>query len=1006
MTSCSTIDNVTLSGELRYSLRPNLRLGQGVNAVLIFPINTETFKKSFLSGDGRIELQSDQDLWATLVANDGKFLPNIDRVADVNFRFNNDEGFRFGRAGGMRLSIGAGAIHQIQLIWPDEDDKTLKALGLNEFLTDEKLYLRLFFSARGDSAADAKIPIGALSATFGIGAGGNVAYERLKVYDAEAAAGAILTDLFAGARLPQQIDSAAEIPAPGEVLITRFGGYLKLRAGMNWGYELTGSRSFEINKLNLDLDYALRMMAAVSIGYRLAGDFSLEARRGADDGWARFVVRKNRDSQFNFAADFGFDGKTDLKGLPQSADEFLIRSIGADAETVLGYFHKARKYSSLDALEKELTPLIKSFVHDWSQDLIGKALSNDTLQDFLKAARKVGETYNELDTRIIDLYHAYLDKIPRLRRALDLLAGVSLPAELAELTDTEDEAEKEAALDAWEIAQLVWGVNVYPLLLQNEEFAKFSQFIQKVRSFVEDDATKPVRAFIARLKAAFPLDSLFEKLGEIKTADQLKQLGDEKLQDLAGRLIGKAFDRIKQSEFGAAAKAMQSSLDKIEEFKNNWYRRVTEAVNHKFTFDLHYAFARASRNRELIDVELNLNRAEGRKLAQAAAAGDFSEVLANYNSQFVKVNRGALTHEIERSAHLQINVLGWGYDSLKQLTQNAEHAIEPANGGLLHVYATETSVKQRVTKGRKFKETIESNFLLRTIGETFQPDNDSSNAIDQKTRQYLIRTLRSLAVQYNLFESDEHTSAEELTRYLDLAEFLGLFNKQSRAAFVSDLTRQFPDGFGAVKVNYVVRYNDEALRRAFSSISPDELRELARKTMRQVIASKYTGMKQTAWLPRVGFAYLSPSLHELFDREGFTGLQQANLTVTLPSWFTKGAPTKVNLSATDKQFLITLCNLEKSYADRLVKLDQVLVRALKDGKPIPPDELKEAARKFVEMADDLDEWRENAFFAIFDRITQAALKGEAAGKASRESAMVLEIILGEKKVTKALMQQR
>jgi hypothetical protein len=971
--------------------------------MLIFPLTTETFKKSFLSGDGTLELQSDQDMWMALVASGGKFLPTIDRVADINFQFNNSGKFRFGAAAGMKLGISAGAIHQIQLIWPDEDEKLINTLDLAELLTDDKLYVRLFFSANAEVSADAKIPAGTLSATFGIGAGGNIAYERLKIYDAEASAKAILTDLFAGARLPQQIDSVAEIPEEGEVLITRFGGYLKLRAGMNWGYEMTGSRSFELNQLNLDLDYALRVMASVSVGYSMAGDFSIEARRGASDGWARFVVRKNRDSQFNFAADFSFDSDLKLEGLPRSADEFLIRLSGADAETVLGYFHKARKYSSLDELEKKLTPLIKGFVHDWSQDLIGKALSDATLNDFLNAAHKVVETYNELDTRIVDLYHAYLDKIPQLRRALSLLSGVSTPEEFAELTEADDEAEREAALDAWEIAEIIWGTNIYPLLLQKEEFLKFSQFIQKIRSFVEDETTKPVRDFVAGLRSAFPLDSLFKKLGEIKTADQLKQLSDEKLQDLAGRLIGRAFNEIRQSELNNAAKTLQASLNNIEKFKNNWYARITEAVNNKFTFDLHYAYTRASRSASLIDVELDLNHPDGRRLAQSAAAGDFAEVIEKYNSRFVKLRKGELTQSTSRSAQLCINVMGWGYDSLKQLAQNAEHTIESANGGLLHVYATETSIKQRVTRGRKFKETIESNFLLRTIGETFQAEGDSSSAVDAKTRQFLIQTLRSLAVQYDLFQSDEQTAAEELTQYLDLAEFLGLLTKQSRTAFVSDLTRQFSGGLGKVKIKYVVRYDDESLRKAFIAVSDKELRELARQTVRQVIAAKYTGMKQTAWLARVGFAYLSPKLHEIFDRDGFTGLQQIK-AVTLPAWFTKSAPIEVGLTSADIQRLITLCSLEKSYADRLVKLDKVLDRALKEGKPIPEDELKKAARKFVEMADDLDDWRENAFFAIFDKIMHSALKDDEKSRA-RQSAMVLEIKAdGKKKVTKVLMQ--
>jgi hypothetical protein len=976
--------------------------------MLIFPLNTDTFKKSFLSGDGQIELQSDQDMWLTLIATGGKFLPTVTRVAGVDFKFANEGKFRFGREGGMRLSVSAGAAHKIQLIWPDEDDETLKALGLSEFLTDEKFYARLFFRANGDLAADAKVPVGTLSATFGIGAGGEVAYERLKVYDAEASAKEVLGDLLAGARLPQQVDSIAEAPEPGEALITRFGGYLKLKAGMNWGYQMTGSRSIEFNQLNLDLDYALRAMAAVSVVYSLAGDFSVEARRGAEDGWARFVVRKSRDSQFDFAADFGLDGKVELKGLPQSADEFLIRLIGADAKTVLDYFQKTEEYASLDELEKRLTSMVKGFVHDWSLDLIGKALSDDTLKDFLGAARRVVETYNDLDTRIVDLYHAYLDKIPQLRRALGLLAGAPVPAELAELTETDDEEGEEAtsdALDAWDVAQMLWGTSIYPLLLQNEKFAEFSQLARKAQAFVEDGATAPVRDFLTKLKSATRLDPLFEKLGEIETADQMRQIGDEKLQDLAGRLIGVAFDKIEKSKLNDAVRDLQKSLKRVEDFKNAWYERITKAVSDKVTFDLHYAYTRASHDQKLIDVELNLNRAEGRELARAAAAGDFSSVLERYNTNYARINKGVFTHEIDRSAQLQINVMGWDYDSLKQLAQNVEHAIEPRSGGLLNVYATETSIKQRVTKGGKFKETVESNFLLRAVGETFQPEDDSSNTVSRETRQYLIQTLGNLAAQYDLLESDDRASVEELKHYLDLAEFLGLFHRQSREAFVADLARQFPSGLGKVKISYIVRYDGAALRDALGAVSGDELRDLARRTMRKLIGSKYTGMKQTAHLARVGFAYLSPSLHEVFDKEGFTALSRFK-TVTLPAWFTGGGPMKVGLSSSDIQLLVTLCNIENSYADRLVKIDEVLDRALIEKKPIPLDELKEAARKFVEMADDLDEWRDNVFFAIFDKIVEAALKKSPRDKSVRESAMVLEIMPdGKKRVRKALMRR-
>src|SRR5262249_26519439 len=161
------------------------------------------------------------------------------------------------------------------------------------------------------------------------------------------------------------------------------------------------------------------------------------------------------------------------------------------------------------------------------------------------------------------LYHAYLGKIPQLQTALKLLTAVTNPAELALAINEDENADEQSSLGLVEIVEIVWGTNIFPLLLQNEEFLKFSQKAKQAQAFLNDGATKPVRDFAAKLKAFLPLDSLFAQLGKIQNTDQLKQLADMKLQDLAGRLIGKAFAELKQSELNGALKALQQSLNKI-----------------------------------------------------------------------------------------------------------------------------------------------------------------------------------------------------------------------------------------------------------------------------------------------------------------------------------------------------------------------------------------------------------------------------------------------------------
>jgi hypothetical protein len=241
-----------------------------------------------------------------------------------------------------------------------------------------------------------------------------------------------------------------------------------------------------------------------------------------------------------------------------------------------------------------------------------------------------------------------------------------------------------------------------------------------------------------------------------------------------------------------------------------------------------------------------------------------------------------------------------------------------------------------------------------------------------------------MAVQYQLLYSDDKTSAGELTEYLDLAVFLGL--APDRDSLVRELNAQFPGGLGKVTVDYIVKYDDQAVRNAFT-LSGDDLADWARRTARQVLGAKYTGMEKPDWLARVGFAYQSPAFYELY-KKGFTAVLSNGKLVTLPGWFTGGAPQVVDLQEPVRPLVVTLFNVEDSYVKRLVALDALVDASVQKKEPIPADELQKAARDFVGMADDLDSFgRENSFFAMFDKLV---LEGSN-GKWRRESAVVLNI---------------
>jgi len=143
-------------------------------------------------------------------------------------------------------------------------------------------------------------------------------------------------------------------------------------------------------------------------------------------------------------------------------------------------------------------------------------------------------------------------------------------------------------------------------------------------------------------------------------------------------------------------------------------------------------------------------------------------------------------------------------------------------------------------------------------------------------------------------------------------------------------------------------------------------------------------------------------LADIYYNEGFTAVLAKAKAVNLPAWFTGGVQLPaVPLTDANRQLIVTLYNIERSYVERLNKLDILIDKCLKDGVPVPVDDLAKASRDFVGMADKLEEFgRENSFFIAFDKLTQAG----SSGKGRRESAMILTIKPSEgEAVTKYLM---
>ncbi|HEY6392221.1 MAG TPA: hypothetical protein VIX89_13130 [Bryobacteraceae bacterium] len=947
---------------------------------LQFPNDIGTFKKSFLSGDGNLELDNPGEAWQSVVASGGFFTPDITNIATLKVALNTKP-LQLGEPGGLKFNVGvtAASNNQIELIWPGVDNPVLTAFGLQSLLTPGKVYAHVLLSGTADATASGAFPIGPLTnTTFSIGGGGNVAFEFLKLYDPKALnALELLRDLLGSLRFPQKIGHVAEIPAAGEVSANRYGGYLKLNGAVSWGYSFSGSQAFSLpSQLKLQFDYKLQLMAAATIGYQIAGDFSIEARRGSQPNWVRFVVRKNRTSQFDFAADFSLDAQADLNGLPPSADDFLSKLLGSDAQTVLGTLSQATNLSTVAALEADVGKYLDGFVLQLADPFIGKVLNDSVVKEFLAKAKQVLDAYDNVDQTIIHLYEEYLGKIPELTTVINDLAAITTRDGLQQIAPDSG---------AWAVIQKLWSGPIFDLLLKQEAFQEYSKKINAVKDFL-DNGPQEIKQFIAKLKSEFPLDQLFQKLSQMD-AQGLQNLADTKLQGLVEKIIGKAFEELQSvPDFTKAIQTVHSTLQKIQDFKTTWYAKLTKAVHQSFALQLHYAYSRAAKNAELLDLEIDLSNPAGPALASAASRGDFAGALEQYRAVFVKINSGVFTHSVARSAQLHINLFGRQFDSLVQVIHNAQDAIQEQPGGLLHVYTTKDSIQE--SKKNK-AEQIQSNLALSIVGQASQAEGSPAPVLE---------AIHSMGVEYSLVQNSDRPTVKRLTQFLEMAEFLHII--PDRNAFVKDLSTQFPSGLGKVSLSYAVNFDTADLGAAFKISSP-VLRKQARDALRSLIAARYLTLDEPFWAARA-FCFIDDGIFQQYFADSQAFLTAA-IVYTEPAWFNGtskdirrqlpfdllGAAVDVNRLA-----LSTLFNIQLSYEDALVKLAELA----SSGQPVPIADLDRASAKFVSMAADVDRYKANAFFCVLDSLVRQAT-------GPRPSALMMQITPpGGKMVTKILTE--
>lgn len=950
------------------------------------PIGPQSFKRDFLNGQGHFNF----DLPGGLKTGDA-FAPTVTEV--LNTGGSGERGdLTFGDPNGLAMSasVSGGGATKVELIWPESQSEFGKAYGIT--VSSGRVSARLHLEGQAGGTFTGGVPVlsGVANFEFGLKAGTNVAYDRVCEYDATMTSLALLQDLVSGLALPQRTGTPASLPKAGELFVFSYGGFLDLTAGLTAGYELFGHQGLTLRDLSTIVEYGLRLKASVNVGFKLGGNFEIASRLGADPNSVRLTVKKARAFQGDFAAAFQADAIAAVNGLPGSADEFLSALLGADVRRALEIFQRIRADADLDTLQKDVDKILAKTVANVANKWIGRALDQTNLKPFQDIVGRIVDEYHGVDQRLVNtVVHLYQDNmdqgtVDRMTAALRKIIALNGRADLATLEDA----------DAWKLLTRLGG-NLTTLLSDDGALGQVQKIAQTALDFAEGRWQPQLRDLVNELKAQFHLDQVFNQLAGFASKDGLLRLTDVTLQGVVERLLGMAWEKIKTDDVVKAAAQLKAALDRVDQFKETWYAKLGDALHQQFSLTANYAFTRATASDALIDVEIDVSTPAGQKLFETAAAGRFADVFDPANARLLRVHQGVLTHQLTDSAHILINVLQWSETQLVEVIARTTNSIEVQPTGLVNVFTTEASVRQRVE--RKDYQ-LESTFLIGLAGDATQAATTTGGKQD-----YLIETLRKIGVSYNLAVSDKVTTTAELTQYLELAEYLRLI--PSASAMAATLAAEFPKGLGAVTATYVARYDSDAIMAAFSKTSSAPLKDIVRGASRFLVSAHLINSSNPlSDLVTMGFAYRDPGNAALFDQQGFTGFRDANATVTIPAWFTKGAPRPVPLPSGGfiRQQLITLYGLEHDIADTLAKLDETIDTARSRRAAVAEADLETAARKFVANAADINTYGTiNTFFGIFDAFVQQSADARAA------STLVLQITPAgsQAAVTKYLMSR-
>jgi len=533
--------------------------------------------------------------------------------------------------------------------------------------TDKFLVMMWGYNLQG--SASVSHPIGALgTVTFGAEGTHDSKYAVLHRFPKATGAFQVLDDTVKSWRLPRQVAKPADLK-PSTWLVAEVDGSLAVNLAAQLGYDFNLVQEVRLLGLTRNLGAKIDAGLKVTFGFDVSGRYLVvvgrECRKetDTDSGVVRLQLFKQPKRGFNFGLNLSL-GVTGPSDFPNYDD--LVKAVfGVHGAQVMKDLHLIKDWTDP---KKDLGQTVARLLNNTGLQLLTKATGIDAKAEFEKARQMVlGEfaKWDALPDRVAAATWRLLGKLTKDSVTQDFKTFLSA------LADNDPATRAQACGDALQSA--VYGDDPkgqWLSALADQGLLALSSQLDKVQPI----AAQTLDIFNGGIIKSIQ-DFINEKLDLFAVRDAVTQNDFDKLDGWLIKRLGDFFDKdLHFQDLKQVQAAINLVFTKVDDIQN----KVQKAVSNRYGLEVAATYAQNTTGTALLDASFDLRQPPAADMFKKVVANSQLDTILTRRVSGVRVNSASLSHEIQRTGTVQINMPFLSFesthvnDSLATLTASAD----------------------------------------------------------------------------------------------------------------------------------------------------------------------------------------------------------------------------------------------------------------------------------------------------------------------------------------------